>query len=197
MWFLNFGTFQGWVTAKEVFTPEECQSIIDFRNSIDIFKAGVGTDDVRTVDKNLRNSNVAWIAPSDKSRWIFERLQATICQLNTEYFHIDLDYIQHLQLTEYDSEYLGHYGQHMDGVYGEPSETQRRKLSLSIQLTSSNEYEGGDLILYPYSFDAPILSDKDQGSMTLFRSHIIHEVKPVTKGTRFSLVAWVIGPDWK
>jgi PKHD-type hydroxylase len=33
--------------------------------------------------------------------------------------------------------------------------------------------------------------------MTLFPSFVLHRVTPVTKGTRYSLVAWVSGPPFK
>ena len=38
---------------------------------------------------------------------------------------------------------------------------------------------------------------KEQGILVLFPSYILHEVKPVTKGERNSLVAWVTGKQFK
>jgi PKHD-type hydroxylase len=70
-----------------------------------------------------------------------------------------------------------------------------RKLSLSIQLTDPKEYEGGELILY--EDDKGTEMKKEQGTLVLFPSYILHEVKPVTKGERNSLVAWVTGKQFK
>jgi PKHD-type hydroxylase len=39
--------------------------------------------------------------------------------------------------------------------------------------------------------------DKSQGSLVVFPSYAIHEVKPVEKGTRYSLVTWVTGKQFK
>ena len=36
-----------------------------------------------------------------------------------------------------------------------------------------------------------------QGDLILFPSYTLHEVKPVTKGERNSLVAWVTGKPFK
>ena len=37
---------------------------------------------------------------------------------------------------------------------------------------------------------------KNQGDMIVFPSYLWHRVKPVTKGTRKSLVIWFIGPPF-
>ena len=70
-----------------------------------------------------------------------------------------------------------------------------RKLSISIQLTNPEEYEGGEL--YLYNDDKGTLMDKTQGTLILFPSYVLHEVMPVTKGTRNSLVTWVTGKQFK
>jgi PKHD-type hydroxylase len=70
-----------------------------------------------------------------------------------------------------------------------------RKLSISIQLTDPNEYEGGEL--YLYDDDKGTVMDKTQGTLILFPSYVLHEVVPVTKGTRNSLVTWVTGKQFK
>ena len=36
--------------------------------------------------------------------------------------------------------------------------------------------------------------EKSKGTMIIFDSRIPHRVTPVTKGTRISLVAWMLGP---
>jgi len=38
---------------------------------------------------------------------------------------------------------------------------------------------------------------KEQGTLILFPSYTLHEVKPVTKGERNSLVSWVTGKQFK
>ena len=41
------------------------------------------------------------------------------------------------------------------------------------------------------------LMKKEQGTLILFPSYVLHEVKPVTKGERNSLVSWVTGKQFK
>ena len=42
-----------------------------------------------------------------------------------------------------------------------------------------------------------ILKDiRDQGSVVVFDSRDFHRVTPVTKGTRYSIVCWTVGPNF-
>jgi len=38
---------------------------------------------------------------------------------------------------------------------------------------------------------------KPKGSIIVFPSHIYHQVKPVTEGTRYSLVIWCLGKPFR
>ena len=76
-----------------------------------------------------------------------------------------------------------------------------RKLSVTINLNEPNDYEGGNL-----KFDfGPHASERyhecveirPRGSIIVFPSHIYHQVTPVTKGTRYSLVLWCLGYPFK
>ena len=68
-------------------------------------------------------------------------------------------------------------------------------MSLSIQLTDPKEYEGGDLCLYQE--EKGDIMKKEQGTLILFPSYTLHEVKPITKGERNSLVSCVTGKQFK
>ena len=66
---------------------------------------------------------------------------------------------------------------------------------MSVQLTDPKKYVGGDLLLY--DSDKPTLTTRDQGSLVLFPSYVLHEVTTITKGERNSLVAWITGKPFK
>ena len=84
--------------------------------------------------------------------------------------------------------------QHMDSTFGYNLKTEDRKISFSIQLSDPDDYEGGELLL---NHGNDCVVSKTKGSMTLFPSFTVHEVKPVTKGIRYSLVGWVVGDKLK
>lgn len=67
-----------------------------------------------------------------------------------------------------------------------------RKLTMSVQLTDGEEYTGGEL-----SIVGQEISSKKKGSVTVFSSNFPHAVKPITSGTRWSLIGWAWGPYWR
>lgn len=76
-----------------------------------------------------------------------------------------------------------------------------RKLSCTISLNDPSEYEGGNLRfdLGPHRDDRyhTCTTIRPKGSVVIFPSFVYHQVTPVTKGTRYSLVCWNLGPPWK
>ena len=66
---------------------------------------------------------------------------------------------------------------------------------MTVQLSDSNEYEGGNLHLI--NGPTPFVAEREQGMIYSFPSYTLHEVTPVTKGERSSLVCWVTGPSFK
>jgi len=77
-----------------------------------------------------------------------------------------------------------------------------RKLSLTINLNIPGEYEGGNL-KFDYGPHAKgkryheCTEIRPQGSIIVFPSYIYHQVTPVTKGTRYSLVLWTLGKPFQ
>lgn len=71
-----------------------------------------------------------------------------------------------------------------------------RKLSFSLQLSDPSEYEGGQLQLLDENGKSSI-TPKERGTLTIFDSRVKHRVRKVTKGTRKSLVGWIVGPKWR
>jgi len=71
-----------------------------------------------------------------------------------------------------------------------------RKLSFVVQLSSEDDYEGGNLQLLDEAGNSYIAPRK-RGTVILFDSRTQHRVLKVTKGTRKSLVGWCVGSRWK
>jgi len=73
--------------------------------------------------------------------------------------------------------------------------TSSRKLCFIVQLSDSNSYEGGDVILH--NTPAQTEGYRAQGSIIVFPSYWLHKVTPVTKGTRQSIVGWMHGHSFR
>ena len=113
--------------------------------------------------------------------------------INKKSYNFNLSTLyENIQYTEYSSDYKGHYGWHMDINGDYPFNL--RKISVSIQLSSPDEYEGGDLEIFNGTkLDTPFIVPKTRGTICIFPSFLLHRVTPIIKGTRRSLVVWVGG----
>lgn len=191
MWLMKAWNNYTYCTVKDIFTPQECQYIIDLSKDLLVEEAGVG--DVKEVNHNIRKANVVWLQPNDeKIKNIYRKVCDAITTGNDQMYQFDLDFMEVLQFTEYKEGFF--YSSHIDAGF---ESNYSRKLSFVLQLSDPNDYEGGDLVLYDATLDKPSIACKEQGSVTLFPSYTLHEVKPVTKGVRHSLVCWVNGPRFK
>ena len=173
---------------NNAFTKEECQTIINIAKDKGLIKGTTFNDDKI---KNVRDSKISWLYPVDGIDWVFRRVTDISLNLNERFFKFDLFGLNEgFQFTNYEAP-SGKYGKHVDRAINMPV----RKLSISIQLTNPEEYEGGELKLY--DGEEETVMSKEQGTLVMFPSYVLHEVMPVTKGERNSLVTWVTGKQFK
>lgn len=143
------------------------------------------------VNSNIRRSQVSWLNNDADTKWVFEKLADVASKMNAQHFRFDLTgFGEPLQLTNYDQAENGMYGWHQD--YGGGVS---RKLSMAIQLTDPSEYEGGNLQML--TSGEPQNIRKQRGLIAIFPSYVLHQVTPVTQGSRQSLVAWISGPAFR
>lgn len=145
-------------------------------------------------NSSVRNCTISWIDADKESTELFVKLSEIINSLNDKFYKYDLTEMESLQFTEYNSETLDFYNSHSDDGY---RFNLFRKLSVSVQLSDPKEYEGGDLVFYRNTLSEYVTAPKDPGTVIVFPSFVIHEVKKITAGSRKSLVTWVNGPRFK
>jgi PKHD-type hydroxylase len=181
------------ITIDNFLSKEECDKIIKYGNTLPKID-GMVTSKIGEPDYNKRTSSICWLDPNEDNIWIYNKIADNIDHINKKWFGYDLLYIESLQFAMYESSVGGFYVSHRDTKISNGGSV--RKLSFTIQLCDGSDYEGGDLILYE-TLDNKITMSKAVGSISYFPSYTIHEVKPVTKGTRYSLVGWVSGTSFK
>jgi len=184
-----------WIIWESAFTPDEvrrCVALCDAlpRSDSTTFQSGGAQ-----AAPSVRRSSVAWVHPSAATRWLFDKLTSMCTDVNSKFFRFDLSGIfEPLQYTVYEPGPDGepaHYTWHMD----RGGDITPRKLSLVIQLSTPDEYEGGDLELF---FAEPgVKVPRGLGTAAAFASFVMHRVTPVTRGVRRSLVVWVGGPAFR
>jgi len=184
-----------WCYYKSYFSKEWCNDILNYFKNDDYNDSFIGQTN-STLDKSFRSSEVVWLHQNNltwdtvyKDIWTIQR------RVNHEWFGFHIEGCEDIQLSRYDGKNNDWYGKHRDTFF--MTENTHRKLSASIQLTDPNEYEGGDLTM----FDCDNYPDKDeirqQGTIFFFPSFAFHQVNPVTRGVRNSLVIWFFGPHWR
>ena len=185
-----------WLFFQESINTEMCDYIINQSKNYPIQDATIGFNTGNKIDTAFRKSELRWVNPEAEPK-IKDIIWYYANRANRDSFDLDLRYLNEIQFTKYvgDSKTPAKYDWHHD-VDWEETRAFHRKLSLVIQLTDPEEYEGGD-----FEFDtrlAQLPSEaKLKGSVLVFPSFHTHRVTPVTKGVRHSLVTWVEGPHWR
>ena len=199
---------------KSAIPPKICDDIIKYglTQSETMARTGGYGDKELTKDqiKNMqkkRKSDLVWL----NDTWIYKELHPYIHQTNKSAgWNYEWDRSESCQFTKYKlNQYYDWHCDSWDKPYMKdgPSKGKIRKLSMTCQLTDGSEYEGGELEFDFRNYD-PHMREEDKhlkqakeilpkGSIIVFPSFVWHRVKPVTKGTRYSLVMWNLGYPFK
>jgi predicted 2-oxoglutarate/Fe(II)-dependent dioxygenase YbiX len=179
-------------TVTPVFTPQQCQDIINMGESLKKEQAQVGSAEPQGhTDTEKRITTISWI-PFDKLPPMYKTLDDLIYRTNVNHFGFDgVRITEPAQYTHYPVG--GFYGWHTDNDVVGKDQPPVRKISMTLLLSPLNEFEGGDLEL----MDIGKVAKLKQGHAVFFASFIPHRVTPVTRGERRSLVMWFGGPSFR
>jgi PKHD-type hydroxylase len=186
----QFYWFKDGLTSEELAKFSNLITDLEYQEATILGESG---SDGQT-QKQVRSSKIKWI-PHDKSwDWLYHRFQEMIVEANHELWGFELnDIIEEIQYTEYHASDKGHYDWHQDIGPGNAS---LRKISLTVQLTDSEEYSGGDLEIWQGGSNTDS-TPRGSGIVIIFPSYMMHRVSPMTSGIRKSLVLWVGGEHYK
>ena len=181
-------------TTQPIFTPEQCQMVINAGRSEPRQNAGVGNnkDNIEGhIDTETRTSHISWI-PFKKTPEMYKDIEKVMKTTNGNHFGFDgMQITEMAQYTEYPEG--GFYDWHVDNDVNFAHEPTVRKISMTLLLSPENEFEGGDLELMTEGKAAKL----KQGHAIFFASFIRHRVTPVIRGNRKSLVMWFGGTPFK
>jgi PKHD-type hydroxylase len=139
-----------------------------------------------------RKSNVAWLHEVDNAT-LFHLFK--FAKDFADVTSIEIMCRADIQYTEYHGSEGGKYDWHHD-IDWNRNDGWDRKISVTVQMSHPDEYEGGDFAMGDGQEPLPDWH-KEKGTVLLFPSYIVHRVAPVTSGVRKSLVAWFEGPTWR
>ena len=155
--------------------------------------------------KKKRDSNIVWLA----EHWIYKELHPYIHAANRSAgWNFQWDFSEACQFTKYNKgQYYDWHCDSFQAPYNSPNTNthgKMRKLSVTLSLSDPKDYKGGELEFDFRNMDPDkkrntrICNDiLAKGSLVVFPSFVWHRVKPVKKGSRYSLVIWNLGWPFK
>ena len=162
-----------------------------------------GEKQIPGIDKKSRISDIVWTF----DQWLYDTIWPWMEQANERAgWKYDITGAEGMQITRYKKG--GFYCFHKDGrgdnlsAYDLPDNEfmhgHVRKLSMTVLL--NDNYEGGEFQFATYNREECEISTPEfnkTGMIIVFPSDMEHGVAPVTKGIRYSLVTWFLGPPFK
>ena len=180
-------------TTGPIFSPEQCQMVIDKGMSLksEEAKVGMGKRPGGGYDPDKRITTISWI-PFKEMPEMYRDIEKTMLQANNNHFGFEgMQLTEPGQFTHYPTG--GFYDWHIDNDVLGKHQPPVRKISMTLLLSPENEFEGGELEFMSKGKTAKL----KQGQAIFFASWLQHRVKPVTRGERKSLVMWFGGPSFK
>ena len=188
--------WKSWIiqTTTPLFTPDQCRQIIECGRKqkpqtaqVGMGKPGGGTDTKKRV------TTISWI-PFKEMSFMYQDLNRFIQKCNLNHFGFgDIRITEQAQFTEYPEG--GFYDWHMDCDVNMAHEPPVRKISMTLLL--NDNFSGGEFEMHDTLKRKDEIVSLKAGSACIFPAWVMHRVKPVKSGTRYSLVAWMNGPQFK
>ena len=179
-------------TIGPIFSPKQCQMVIDKGMSLksEPAKVGMGKRPDGGYNPNKRITTISWI-PFKEMPEMYRDIEMNMLQANNNHFGFKrMQLTEPGQFTHYPTG--GFYDWHMDNDIIGKQQPPVRKISMTLLLSDPSTFEGGELEFMSKGKTAKL----EQGQAMFFASWLQHRVKPVIRGERSSLVMWFGGPSF-
>ena len=201
---------------NEVLNPEECDKLVeDQKDNLETAGHQWNGETVVGEHTNIRDSRTAWFINQGLSELIRSCVDIVNYEAGWRYDIVDHETFQFTEYTKGQ-----HYSWHTDGpgcchnaarkssmFHNKDTLEYTRQTNLlgtvrkiSVSGILNDDYEGGELQFRTLSSMGEVEESSvvcKKGDVVVFPSYINHRVKPVTKGVRYSVVAWYGGPPFK
>jgi PKHD-type hydroxylase len=120
--------------------------------------------------------------------WLLQKLRTTVTSLNDRLWRFEISDIGPVVILRYDPG--DQFGLHIDFGRGYLD----RKISMVVQLSPSDAYEGGVL---EFGLSPPATAARERGSLLAFPAWVPHRLSRVTSGRRYVVTCFVLGPPFR
>jgi len=183
-----------WV-CRDRLPKEACEQIIEIGKELNIRDGGVfgAAENDKILNQKYRKTNVGFV-PKGHSIETILHSHVSLANLDSGWNFRVTD----KELAQFAEYKTGHFYDWHKDVPLNPN-VPHRKLSITVNLSDSKDYEGGDLELKNYWGNQTLKMPIDlrrQGTIVVFPSMLLHRVTKIKRGTRYSLVQWFSGPEF-
>ncbi|MGI9423575.1 MAG: 2OG-Fe(II) oxygenase [Hyphomicrobiaceae bacterium] len=177
--------------VANVFSPDECRQVVAVANAGQFDQSAlVGGRQAGL----LRRARTSWLDETTNASWIFGRMLHACAEVNRHHFDFQLEeFAERMQVSRYSAEQADFFDWHVD--VGDGPTAMRRKLTIVVQLSESDSYEGGNL--ESNANGSVRTCSREIGAALVLPSFVLHRVSPMIKGNRFSLTLWSHGPAFR
>jgi hypothetical protein len=167
-----------------------CKKLIEEYSKPEVEKElpfiGNGIDLEKNIDLDIRNVQRLQLP-------LYAGIGATLTAIglnvNHDLWKYDITHSNQSEFLMYDVK--GKYETHVDTFHQLSNET--RKLTILVFL--NDDFEGGKF--YIQNSHQKTYPEQKKGTVLIFPSFMPHGVEPITKGVRYSIVTWMVGPYFK
>jgi predicted 2-oxoglutarate/Fe(II)-dependent dioxygenase YbiX len=178
------------LVLDDVLHVNQISQILKYANSVEFQRAptlGEQETKIKDTHRETKSFPLSKLNPSlSSTHWynfIASKLKKSLSIYKEKFPHYVFRGINNMDILKYEDN--GYYHYHVDSAHN-------LNRVLSCVLLLNNDYEGGELCFYDQVNKEEICIPKKVGRMILWPSNFLfpHAVKPVTGGTRFSIVIW-------
>lgn len=185
--------FEIFQSSHAIFSDEECELIYNLANSSPLKDQYLGDDPPsKHKDETVNGSKINYVMEHITTKPLYDKMRDIVKEINNTTWRYNLiDFGEPFKFAHY-SEGKG-TAFHIDTAY--KSVSLFRKLTIIIQLSEEEEYEGGDLIVQNIMEGGKLNKmTRKKGHVIIFPSFLLHKVEEVKKGNRNSVVIFAYGP---
>jgi len=166
---------------EEAVDHEDCRKILEITSSLTlhVFEP-----------ENHGKFSGAYLPYEDDTAWVYGRMYDLALKINEDMYKFSpLDMVEHMWYYEFSAE--DYLDWHCDIAMGRPFSG--RKLVTVLNLSTSDEYRGGQLLVNNGEI---LTTPRSLGTVTSFPGYIVNSVEKVSNGTKKILVAWFGGENF-
>jgi hypothetical protein len=166
---------------EEAIDVEDCQKILKITDNLSL----------HTFEPEKHGKfQGSYVPYDDETAWIYGRMYDLALKINEEMYKFSsLDMVEHMWYYEFSAE--DYLDWHCDIATGIPFSG--RKLVTVLNLSSSDEYRGGQLVVNNGEL---LTTPRSLGTVTSFPGYVVNSVEKVNSGTKKILVAWFGGENF-